>query len=463
MSNFSKKFVILLAVAMLALLAAQCGGQPQVVEKIVEKEVTKIVEKEVTKEVEKIVEKEVTKEVEKEVVKNVKPIIYNSNNSDPNVRKVDEMLVKMFNEKNPDFPIQHSIVQHEDFKQAIRAYLVAEPAPDVMTWFAGNRARFFINKGLILDISDVWQKEGWNDNYPKGFRALSEVNGKAYFLPTNWYWWAVFYRKSILEANKITPPQTFDELLTACDTLNKAGITPIAIGTKAPWTAAAWFDYLDMRTNGPEFHLNLMLGKEKYNDPKVKAVFANWKKLFDHKCFAENPAAYDWQNAVDPLNQGKAAMYLMGQFILDTVAENVKPDMDFFRFPIIDPKMKIGEDAPTDGFFMSAKAQNPEGGKKFLAFLGSVEAQTVYVKELGRISANTKVDSKLYPPMTQKGIELIKAADLVLQFYDRDTTPEMAEEGMNAFTAFWADPSKIDGLLDNLEAKRLELFVEETK
>ncbi len=192
------------------LAACAPAAQTQVVERVVTQEVE--VERVVTQEVE--VERVVTQEVQVEVERVISPIIYNSYNSDPDPRAVDEKLVSLYNELNPDKPIQHSIVNHEDFKQAIRAYLVADPAPDVMTWFAGNRARFFIDRGLIMDISDVWENEGWNEAYPKGFRALSEVDGKAYFLPSSWYWWAIFYRPSIFEANNITPPETWDELLT---------------------------------------------------------------------------------------------------------------------------------------------------------------------------------------------------------------------------------------------------------
>lgn len=469
MSKFSKPLVFLVSAVTLALLAA-CGAAatPEtitVVETVVvekEGETVTVVE---TVEVEKVVEveKEVEKvvEVEKEVIKEVRPIIYNSYNSDPEPRRLDEMFVQLFNEQNPETPLDHSVVQHEDFKQAIRAYLVADPAPDVMTWFAGNRARFFIDRGLILDISDVWAEEGWNEDYPKGFRAMSSVDDKQYFVPNSWYWWAIFYRKSIFEENGITPPETWDDLLAACDTLNGAGIIPITIGTKFRWTAAAWFDYINMRVNGPEFHLNLMLGKESYDDPRVKAVFEKWNELFEHNCFIEDAAAYSWQEAIDPLNQGDAAMYLMGQFIMDSVAEDVQDDMDFFQFPIIDPSVPIGEDAPTDGYFMSVNAQNAEGGKEFLKFLGSVEAQTLMVEEMGRLPVHKGVDRSLFTPMQQKGLDMIESADLVVQFYDRDTTPEMADVGMNGFMTYWDDPEAIDDILVELEAARQEIFAEE--
>ena len=390
-------------------------------------------------------------------------ITYNSYNGDPAPRAFDEKIVKMWNDANPLMPVEQSIIAHEDFKQAIRAYLVADPAPDVLTWFAGNRARFFIDKGLIADISDVFADNGFNDTYAPGFIALASVDGKQYFLPTAYYWWAVYYRPSLFEKAGIAKvPETWDEFLGACDAFNAVGITPITIGTNMPWTAAAWFDYLDMRINGPEFHINLMLLKESYTDERVKKVFEYWKQLFDHNCFIQDAAAYAWQDAVSFMVDGTAGMYLMGQFIVDSYPDELENDLDFFRFPVIDPSVPIGEDAPTDGFFMAANARNLDGGKKFLAFLGSKEVQQMALAELGRLPTRTDVDISQVTPPTQKGIALIQGADYVAQFYDRDTTPAMAEAGMEGFSRFWDDPSQIDQILADLEAERLRILEEGT-
>lgn len=388
-------------------------------------------------------------------------LVYNSYQSDPEPKRVDAELVAQFQAANPDLKITHSTVAHEDFKQAIRTYLAASTPPDVMTWFAGNRARFFIDKGLIMDISDVFQEQGWNEDFPKGFVALSTVGDKQYFVPTSYYWWALYYNKSVLEENGLQPPTTWDELLNACSVLKDKGITPISIGTKAPWTAAAWFDYLNMRVNGPEFHINLMLGTEKYDDPRVKKVFEYWAQLLDNGCFTEDAASYAWQDAVTPLVQGKAAMYLMGQFIMDSIPAEEQANFDFVRFPIIDPNVPIGEDAPTDGFFAAANAPHPEAAKAFLAFIGSKEAQEYVAKELKRVPVHTGVDQSIFPPETLKGIELLKGADYVAQFYDRDTTPEMAEKGMAAMQQFWSNPGDIDNILAQLEKDRELIFSQE--
>lgn len=46
-----------------------------------------------------------------------------------------------------------------------------------------------------------------------------------------------------------------------CETLKNAGITPITIGAANKWTSAAWFDYLNLRINGLDYHQRLLQGE----------------------------------------------------------------------------------------------------------------------------------------------------------------------------------------------------------
>jgi multiple sugar transport system substrate-binding protein/raffinose/stachyose/melibiose transport system substrate-binding protein len=389
------------------------------------------------------------------------PITWNSYTSEEPERQFDQDVITMWLGDHAEAPVIYSNINHEDFKQALRAYLVANPAPDVLNWFAGNRARFFIDQGQILDISDVWEESGFVDSYPAGFQAMSSVDGNFYFLPTSYYSWGIYYRPSLFEAAGIEAvPETWDDLLAACDTFNEAGLIPITIGTRFRWTWAGWFDYINMRLNGPEFHIDLMLLNESYTDERVKAVFEKWEELFDHNCFIEDPAAYSWQEALDPMIQGDAAMYLIGDFMRGAFPDDLEEDLDFFQFPIIDPDVPIGEDAPTDGYFIAANARNPEGAKAFLAFLGSAEVQQLLVDNVGRLPTNSDADTSNLDRFQQKGVQMLGDADYIAQFYDRDTTPPMADVGMDGFMAFYDNPADIDSILEDLEAERVRLVEE---
>jgi ABC-type glycerol-3-phosphate transport system substrate-binding protein len=392
------------------------------------------------------------------VLANAGELIVNSMHSDPMPKETFAALVDKFQSMHPDIKVKVNTTAHEEFKKGVRIWLASDTPPDVITWFAGNRAMFFVDKGLILDITDVWKDAGLFEKFPKGFQSISFKDGKAYFLPDTYYWWAIYYRKSIFQKYNLAEPKNWEELLKVCATLKENKIAPFAIGTKFPWTAAAWFDYLNMRVNGPAFHMGLMFGKETYNDPRTLKVFEYWRQLIDKGYFLENAASYAWQEAVQFMVRGEAAMYLMGQFIQDSVPDNVKGDMDFFQFPVIVPGVPMGEDAPTDGYMIPAKAKNVADAKTFLKFLASTDAQKIQVEKVGRVVTNTDIPLSLYPPATQKGINMMKGVDTVAQFYDRDTLPEMAEKGMNAFMEFWYKPDSIKQILDQLEKERQRIF-----
>ncbi|HSV86786.1 MAG TPA: extracellular solute-binding protein, partial [Levilinea sp.] len=188
-TKFLKFFSVVLLAAMLlgacAPAPAAAPAEPQIIRETVEVVQTKVVEMEVP--------------VEVQVPFAVQSVLYNSYNGDPVPRAFDEKIVTMWNERNPEMPVEHSIIAHEDFKQAIRAYLTADPAPDVLTWFAGNRARFFIDRGLILNLDDMWQANNFDEVFAPGFQALASHQGSKYFLPTSYYWWAIYYRPSLFE------------------------------------------------------------------------------------------------------------------------------------------------------------------------------------------------------------------------------------------------------------------------
>lgn len=382
-------------------------------------------------------------------------LVINSYMSDPEPKRVFAELVDQFKELYPDYEVTVNTFSHEDFKVLLRTWLTASNPPDVVTWFAGERMRYFASRDLLEPIGDIFEN-GFEADFPKAFVSASSYGDKIYFVPQSWYWWGVYYRKSIFEKLGISVPVTWKQFLDVCETLKSNGIIPITIGTKYLWTAAGVFDYLNMRVNGIEYALKLTNGEIPYNDEGMKNVFAYWRQLVDKKYFLDNATSYTWQEAANFLFTGEAAMYLMGQFIKDVAPESVKEDLDFFRFPVIDGNIGLYEDTPIDGFMMPANAKNKEAGKTFLKFIASTEAQAYFASELGRLAANKHVPAP--DAHAQKGLDMILSSDGVMQFYDRDTDPEMANAGMNGFVEFMTFPNRIETILKNLEAERNRIY-----
>lgn len=370
-----------------------------------------------------------------------------------------EKVIALFEQLNPDIKVELICPEHETYKSSIRMWLTSkDSSPDVFSWFAGVRSIDFVEAGLTMDITDMWESKGYDDRFAPGWKSLIAYKGEIFMVPITHDWWAMYYRKSIFDHVGVAIPKTWDEFLDVCATLKAGGVTPITIGTKWLWTAAAYFDYLVTRTAGPDFYFGLMAGEESYADIRVARAFEYWKELVDKGYFLEDHAAYDYAEAVTPMLRGEAAMYCMGNWWLDVVPDEVEPDMDFFSFPIIDPSVPVVEKACLEGFIGAANAPHPEEALVLLDFLASTEGQKKFASEFGRPSPNLNIPLESYSPEVQKGIALVASADALMQYYDSDTKPEMAEAGMNAFVEFMLNPDKAEEILIRLQEDAKEIF-----
>ncbi|MFG1498451.1 extracellular solute-binding protein [Saccharospirillum sp. HFRX-1] len=380
-------------------------------------------------------------------------LVINSNQSDPAPRETWTNIINEFEAANPDIDVQLNEYDHEGYKSAIRNWLVTSP-PDVVFWFAGNRMKFFVDRGLFEPVSDVWEDNGMNDTF-RSTRASMTVDGEQYGVPATYYQWGIYYNADMFEELGLSEPQTWEEFIEVCETLKQNGYTPITIGTKFLWTAAGWFDYLNLRTNGLDFHIDLMDGKVPYTDDRVRDTFANWRQLVDGGYFLENHASYSWQEAQAPLLNGEAGMYLMGNFLTPSFPEG--SNYGFFQFPQIDPNVGMFEDAPTDTIHIPSRAKNKEDAKRFLAYVAQPDVQTRLNLGLNQLPTNSEAQAG-DNHFLQEGLQMLSEADGTAQFYDRDTDPAMASEGMKGFQEFMIVPDRLDDILNNLERVRQRVF-----
>ncbi|GAB7192357.1 hypothetical protein NUM3379_30660 [Kineococcus sp. NUM-3379] len=383
------------------------------------------------------------------------PVTLGSNASDEVPKKVMAALVADAKAKQ-GVDVRINTIEHETFQNNINNYLQGSP-DDVFTWFAGFRMRFFAEKGLAGDLSDVWADlSGYGDAFEE---AATGSDGKQYIVPTSYGPWAVFYRKSLWAERGYQPPATLEELKTLGAQMQRDGIVPIAFADKDGWPAMGTFDQLDMRINGYDFHIGLMAGEEAWNSPQVKAVFETWRELLPLHQEAAN--GREWQEAATAVVNREAGMMLIGSFIGEQWPDAEQDDLDFFNFPEVDPA--VGADAveaPIDGFMLSKRPRNEEGARKLLAYLGTGDAGTVMSKaNPSLIAANTGTDTGGYTALQKKCVEYVSSAGSISQFMDRDTRPDFASTVMiPAIQDFIDDPADIDGLLNSIESQKKSIF-----
>ena len=212
-------------------------------------------------------------------------------------------------------------------------------------------------------------------------------------------------------------------------------------------------------SNGYEYHNALTSGEAKYSDSEVHAVFDRWDDLTKEGYFLENHASLSWQEALAPMVQGEAAMYLIGNFAVAPLREAGLTDdqLGFFQFPEITAGIPKAEDAPTDTFHIPSNAKNKADARKFLAFLATPEIQTQVNKTLGQlpINKNATIDDDKF---LSQGFNMLSNAYGLAQFYDRDAPAEMAQAGMDGFQEYMVNPDRRDRIIERLNKVHAEVY-----
>ena len=376
-----------------------------------------------------------------------------SSGSDDVPKRAIAAMVDAF-DKSSGKTVTINTVPHNDFQNNISSYLQGS-ADDAFTWFAGYRMRYFAAKDLCAPIDDIWDKIGssFSDAFAK---ASTGDDGKKYFVPLYNYPWGFFYRKSVWAANGYSVPATFDELKTLCKEMKKDGLIPIAFADKDGWPAMGTFDYLDMRLNGYQFHLDLCAHKESWDQQKVKDVFDNWKSILPYH--DPNALGATWQEAAQTLGNKKAGMYLLGAFVTQQFSDKkVLADIDFFPFPEMAVEGRDAVEAPIDGYMLSKKGGDNSAARDLLAFIGTPPAADAYqAVDPSNIPAVQGADTSAFSDLSKKNAQVIADAKFISQFFDRDALPAMANNVMIPALQGFVKSGTIDTA--NLEAQAKQLY-----
>jgi multiple sugar transport system substrate-binding protein len=384
-----------------------------------------------------------------------------SDMSNPAPRAVMEGMVERFGEMHPNLNIELTVIDREAYKTQIRNFLQANP-PDVANWYAGNRMAPFVDAGLFMDISDLWEEGGLDESLASTMSSMT-MDGAQWGVPYTYYQWGVYYREDIFAELGLSEPTTWEEELANCQVIVDSGRACYTIGTKFLWTAGGWFDYLNLRTNGYDFHMALTAGEVEWTDPRVRATFENWQTLIDMGAFVADHQTYSWQEALPFMVNGEATAYLMGNFAVAPLREAGLSDdqLGFYQFPQINPDVAMAEDAPTDTFHIPAGATNVEAAREFLLFVVSADNQTLIngPDGLGQLPVNA-ASGVADDEFLNEGFDMLSnnASGGIAQFFDRDAPAEMAQIAMQGFQTFMVDPSQLDAVLQILEQTRQRVY-----
>lgn len=373
-------------------------------------------------------------------------------------------MVTVFNNKYPEFRVRATGFEHESFKIGIKVMLAGGNPPDLFSYWAGARIQSLVDKDYLSPIDDLWEKAKMDERFPTSVANACTYNNQKYAIPVTQHFAAFFYNKKIFKDNVITPPKTWAEFIAVCKKLKRKGIAPIALGSRERWPAQFWFDYILLRTAGPDYRHRLMTHKASYNDPEVINAFSIWKDVLDQGYFIKNPNVFDWAAAAKKVYHGEAAMTLMGTWIIgffdNKLGWKQNINYDFFPFPVIDPHVPSVSVGPIDAIVIPKKGQLG-AAKKTMEYFTDIEPQKEMSKGSGALAPNKQIPSSFYSNLQQRILITIRKTPHWAFNYDLATRPLIAEIGLDCFVRFLDQPGDYKSILNETDKKTEHVIKEQ--
>ena len=305
----------------------------------------------------------------------------------------------------------------------------------------GRQAEELIEAGLLLDLTDVAEAEGWKDIVnPSSLLDACTLDGRIYCAPVNihsWQW--MWLSHDAFDKAGVDVPTNWDEFVAARGALEGADIIPLAMGQQG-WQQSGAFGVMAVAIAGPEAWLSVN------RDQSVETASGpEYAKVFEAAVAAREMAAdsnvQDWNQATNLVITGQAGAQIMGDWAQGefSVAEAVAGE-DYSCLPGLGVNQIL--DTGGDAFYFP-KQDDPaiEAAQKELAALMiSQDVQVAFNLKKGSLPIRGDVDLSAANDCMQKGLSILAAGNVLpdgVNSFSADTQGQLDDLTVE----FWNDTS----------------------
>jgi raffinose/stachyose/melibiose transport system substrate-binding protein len=239
---------------------------------------------------------------------------------------------------HPDFNFTvECIANRASYLQKVHILAASNELPE---WFDADPEDFFeglVDAGMIYDdIEGLYRELGVADRVNKidiEYVRLPKSKKVALIgLECNYeYFW--YNKEMFAKAGIRKAPETLDELLAACEALQKAGFIPIST-TSMEWVSLRYIAMPAFRMAGNKYIMDAVQGKASFGIPVGIASAEYVQKLA--KYFNPDFATSDYGVMMDLFNGNRAAMVYTGTWELPNMVDenfNLKENIGVFGMP----------------------------------------------------------------------------------------------------------------------------------
>lgn len=307
-----------------------------------------------------------------------------------------DAMIKVFGAQYPEIEFINSAVAGgagTNARAVLATRLSQGQPPDSWQGHAGQELiGTYVKDEKIEALNFLYEEEGWLNVMPATLIPLISNDGNIYSVPVNIHRANVmWFNPAILEANGVAVPTNVEEWFAAMDTLQAAGVTPLAMGEQ--WTAMHLMETVLLASLGSDAYNGLWSGSTDWNSPEVKAALENFTKVLSYT--NSDAGSLSWQDAAQLVIDGSAAFTVMGDWAQGFFQELGKePNKDYGWAPV--PGTNGTFQFLSDSFVLAVGAPHRDASIAWLKVAGSKAGQDAFNPVKGSIPARSDGDTSLY-------------------------------------------------------------------
>ena len=363
-----------------------------------------------------------------------------------------DALVKVFNEQNPGVKFVNGAVAGgagSDAKAVLASRLQTNDPPGTFQAHAGAELTDYINNGQIEDLSDMYEKNGWNDQFPQSLLDRLTVDGKIYSVPSNIHRAnLVWANPAVLEEAGVDPAATYDSMdawIADLEKIKAAGKIPLSIATD--WTQVNLLETVLLADLGVDGYNGLWDCSTDWSADEVTGALEDYQTLLG--LTNEDRQSLDWPDATQLVIDGDAAFNVMGDWAVAAFEGQDKVfDKDFLAYPV--PGTDGVFDFLADSFTLPVGAPDPDTTEAWLKTVASPEGQEAFNMAKGSIPANTEADTSKFGAYQQTAIKSYAGDDIVSSLAHGAAAPISWLTDITAAVAKFGSTDDLDGFQSDL-------------
>lgn len=291
-------------------------------------------------------------------------------------------------------------IQAQDDGVKLQTYAATGNLPDIFQ-VGLSQIETFKESGNIMILDDAAKSTGFLDRaVPSASNIIYNEDGHIYAFPyagnelVLWY-----YNKALFEQYNVKVPETYEELLTAINTFNENDIIPMSIFAKEKWITTAMYDVLATRFD-PDGIAKLDAGKGKASDEAYAKAAETLNELVKAGMFADGATNTNYDQAASLFYEGKAAMFLNGQWEIQAATDKLGENADWMWYPVMpgyeNNKFALSGGGAPGGYAVNPKSEHKELAAEVAAYISEKYCEAKYMYRGNPILA-VKVNESIKP------------------------------------------------------------------